>query len=185
MREVRVSSRYAKSILDLSIEKGTLEDVYKDMVLIKEACAESKDLMLLLKSPIIKSDKKEAILKEVFGSQVSQITLEFINIIIRKKREYLLEGVAINFEERYKAHKNILTATVTSAIPLPAATRDKVTKLVAETHSGDCELKEIVDPDIIGGLIITVGDRQIDESIKRKIADLDKEFSRNEYIKEI
>ncbi len=185
MREVRVSSRYAKSILDLAIEKNVLEDVHKDMVLIGDTCDNNKDLVLLLKSPIIKPDKKEAILREVFGSQVSDITMTFIDIIIRKKREYLLEGVAQSFEEKYRTYKDILTATVTSAIPLPSDTKDKVMKLVKETHDGDCELKELVDPDIIGGLIITIGDKQIDESIKRKIADLDKEFSRNEYIREI
>src|SRR5687767_14884464 len=97
MQGTKLASRYAKSILDLSLEKGELEKVYADMKLILTVCRENKDFSLMLKSPIIKPDKKGAIMNAVFGKNVSAITREFINIIVRKKREYALENIAGSF----------------------------------------------------------------------------------------
>lgn len=185
MREVKVSSRYAKSLLGLAVEKNKLEEVHNDMRMILEVCDDSRDLQILLKSPIIKTDKKEAILKELFRGKLSDITLTFVDIIIRKKREYLLTGIAEAFESQYKTYKNIQTVEVISAVALDKATQDKITSLVKEQHDGGIDLIQKVDPEIIGGLIIRIGDRQIDESIKRKLSDLERAFSKNEYIKEI
>lgn len=185
MRDIKVSSRYAKSLLDLAKEQNSVDAVYKDMVDVYQTCQSSKELVLLLKSPIVKSDKKKSILTAVFGDKLSKTGIAFINILITKKRESLLESVAASFIAQYKTLKNIQIAKVVSAIPLTNDLRDKVIALVKDAvKANEIEIEEKVDPEIIGGLIVRVGDKQVDESIKRKILDLEKVFSQNQYIKQ-
>ncbi|GAB4249903.1 MAG: hypothetical protein Kow0079_02800 [Vicingaceae bacterium] len=185
MRDIKVASRYAKSILDLSIELNQLEEVYKDMIFISNTCKESKDLSLLLKSPIIKADKKESILKAVFGEKIGKITASFITILTTKGRESLLAEIADYFIKLYKKHKNIETAQVISAIKLPDNIKNEIADLVKKhTNSDKVELNEVIDKEIIGGLILRLEDKQYDNSIIRKLNDLKAAFSDNLYIKE-
>src|ERR1044072_8445643 len=115
MKESRVSHRYAKSLLDLALEKGQLEAVSEDMRMILEAIRANHELSVLLKSPVVKTDKKQAILKAIFGGQIGVITSEFLDIITRKRREGELEGIAEAFVIQYRKHKQILTAVITTA----------------------------------------------------------------------
>ena len=184
MRDIKVASRYAKSLLSIAINEKALDEVYSDMQLINKVCNNNHDLELLLKSPIVKPDKKGAILTEIFENQVSKISNSFIAIILTKKREGLLPDIANAFVDAYKAHQNITTASVTSALPLTADQKTKVTDLLLGQGRENVELKEIVNPDIIGGLIVRIGDKQVDESIKRKLSNLEMEFDENLYVKE-
>ena len=185
MRDIKVASRYAKSLLKIAIDENTLEDLHKDMQLVNEVCAKNPDLVLLLKSPIVKTDKKRNIVDAVFEKQLSKIASTFISLIITKKREGLLSDIAASFIDIYKHHKNIKTATVTSAVQLSKTQKDSIiTILKATKETADVDLKEVVDPKIIGGMILRVGDKQIDESIKRKLMNLEMEFEKNPYIKD-
>ncbi len=182
MRDIKVASRYAKSLLGIVLEQNALEPIYKDMMLINQTCNASRDLIVLLKSPIIKTDKKLAILNELF-SGINQISKSFISIIASKKREGILEDIAAAFIDAYKVHKNIKTVFVTTAIALTESQKKKIADLVNKDNS-TIELKEIINPEIIGGMILRVGDTQVDESIKRKLTNLEMEFDDNPYIKE-
>ena len=173
----RVASRYAKSLLTLALEQGELENAYNDMKLVSETCDSSKDISLLLQSPIVKPDKKTEILKEIFASRLSKLSLSFIDIIIRKRRENYLEAIAREFLHQYKSHKNILTAIVTSAVGLDDKIRSEIMKIVRDSANAEVELVEKADNDLIGGLILRIGDKQIDASIQRKLLNLRKVFS--------
>jgi len=179
----KVSARYAKSLLDLSIDKGLLEKVYLDMKLIATTCKASNDIQLLLKSPIVKSDKKLVVLNEIFNNKIEQLTLDFIRILTRKKRESFLASIADAFIEQYKEHKSILTAIVTTAQGLDDELRKKVYEVVKKSYDSEIELIEKVDKSIIGGFIIRVGDKQDDTSISRKLKSLYRAFNENPYIK--
>lgn len=184
MRDIKVASRYAKSLLGIAVEQNNLEEVHNDMQMINKVCADNKELTLLLKSPIVNSDKKETILSEIFGKKISQISSTFISIILNKRRENILPAIAEAFIFIYKEHKNITTATVTTAIALTDAQKKAVVKLLNDQGKENVELKEIVNGEIIGGMILRVGDKQVDESIKRKLTNLEMEFDENPYIKE-
>jgi len=182
MKGNRVASRYAKSLLSLADEQGQLEAVYADMSLVAQACGDSRDLVLLLKSPIVKPDKKAAILNEVFGGRLGDLATGFIKIITSKKREYLLESIANEFLLQYKAFKGITIAELTSAVQLDEAQKQKILNLVGA--SGEIEVVEKIDPELIGGFIVRVGDKQVDTSVSRTITSLKKEFDKNLYVAE-
>ncbi len=185
MIDIRVSSRYAKSLLSLAVENNCLEEVAKDMRLIEKVVSENKPLSLLLKSPIIKTDKKISILSEIFEKNISVLSFSFIKIIVRKKREVILHNITTSFAAQYNVLKHIDTAYITTAIPIDENLRKSVIASIKNTiNNANLELVEKVDPSIIGGMILRVGDKQIDESIRRKINELQKEFSKNPYIKE-
>src|SRR5690606_35669273 len=134
------------------------EEVNNDMLLISETIANNRDLGLLLKSPIVKTDQKLNILDKIFGKHISEISSKFIKILANKRREILLEMIASEFYNQYKINQNIVTARVVSAIPLDDKLRDKIMKLIKSSGGSGVDLKEIVDPNIIGGLVVRVGD---------------------------
>ena len=86
----RAASRYAKSLIELSLEKGELEKVFADMQLIQSVCKDSRDFVTLLQSPVVKADAKEKILKAIFADKVSSITINFLIVIAHKRREAIL-----------------------------------------------------------------------------------------------
>src|ERR1700754_2432951 len=113
----RVASRYVKSLLDLAVSQSSLEKVHEDMQLFSATIDKSRDLELMLKSPVIKHDKKNAILAAVFKSKVTPLTMAFIDILTKKNREPLLTEIANEFHNAYNAHKGIGKASVTTTVP--------------------------------------------------------------------
>ena len=184
MQGTRATSRYAKSLGDLAHEQGSLEKVYADMILIHKTCAANHDLSVLLKSPIVKTDKKQAILKEIFAGKISKLTELFILLITSKRREALLESVAEAFVEQYKVRKNILTAVITTASGLDEDLRKKVLQLVKNSANSEVELIEKTNEQLLGGFVLQVGDRRVDASIAKQIRKLAMDFSENPYVKE-
>lgn len=185
MSDYRVASRYAKSLLELAEEKGVLENIYSDMKQFSKVCKDSREFVLMLSNPIIKHDKKNAILKGIFKGKVHDITLALFDIITRKNRESILPELAKAFLAQYNVRKGIEEAKVTTAVALSDDLRKEMITLVKKiSGKNEVELQEVVDKDMIGGYILKVGDRQIDDSLRSKIKDLEYNFSQNPYIKE-
>ena len=184
MGKSRATIRYAKALFQLAVEQDILEQSYQDMELLDAVCKESKELLLLLKSPIVKTDKKLKILEELFGSKINKVTMSFINIITTKKRESLLALVARSFIGLYKVHNKIETATVISAIPLDEALRAEVINFIEKQADKKVELTEKIDEGIIGGTIIRMGDKQLDASVSREISELRQLFNKNLYLQD-
>lgn len=185
MKEVRVAQRYAKSLISLALERDVLEQVKDDMQTIKSVCEESRDFSNMLKSPIVKPDKKKTILNEIFSKEVSELSMMFINIVTEKKRESMLGAIAESFIMLYNESKNIVTASVTTAA---AITDDIRTQVLAQLKSvvGDANIKveERVNKSLIGGFVLRVGDREFNASVSNKLQKLKREFLSNPYIKE-
>lgn len=184
MKQTRATLRYAKSLFSLAIEQDILEQCKEDMQFVADICVRSKDLSLLLRSPIIKTDQKTTIFKEVFYDKLNEVSVRFINIITNKRRESLLEGIANSFITLYRAHKNIESATVTTAFPLDETLRKEVTEFIKTQGQKEVDLTEKVDEKIIGGTVIRMGDKQLDASVKKTITELKQTFSKNLYIKD-
>ena len=176
-----VATRYAKSLLQLANEKGQLEKVYADMQLVESVCEQNREFTNFLNSPIIKTDKKVAVVKEVFAGKVSDITAGFLTILTQKRRELYMKHIATEFVAQYKHHKNILTAVITSAVGIDSTVKAKVLELVKQTTKGEVELIEKVDKNLIGGFVLTIGDKQVDASVSRKLNDLRKTFTGNTF----
>lgn len=185
MGQSKVAIRYAKSLLDLARERGAVDGAQEDMEIVASAYDESRDLQLLLQSPIIKADKKLDILKQIFGSRLGPVSMAFIEIITKKGREGLIGQIAKACVRMAKEQKHIYGASVTSASPLDDASRQKVLDIVKQLKTGTIELEEKVNPELIGGFQLRVGDQMIDASVLAQIRALNREFSENPYISEL
>jgi F-type H+-transporting ATPase subunit delta len=185
MSDITVASRYAKSLFQLSLEKGALEEVHSDMLTFTQTVDSNRDFSLMLKSPVISHFKKWAILKAIFGEKFHHFTLALLEIACKKNRESVLHAVAKEFHRLFIVYKGIQKATITTAAPLDDELRKKVLEVV-KSISGktEVELIENIDPDIIGGYVLRVDDRQLDESLSGKLTLLRQEFNKNPYIKE-
>ena len=102
MPNPRLASRYAKSLIDLAIEKGQLEKVIADMKWLQSVCKTNRDFVNLLRSPIIKPDTKKKILDAVTGRTVSEMTTAFTNLLVTKGRESFLPEISEAFVDAYK-----------------------------------------------------------------------------------
>jgi F-type H+-transporting ATPase subunit delta len=185
MKGTRAASRYAKSLLGLAVEQGSLEAIKQDMDLIVNVCQSSRDLVVLLKSPLVKSDKKLSILNEIFAGKISGLTFRFIEIITNNRRESILLVIATSFQQQYREHKKILKAVVTTAVGIDDNLRSKVLDLLKKQADGEVELVEKVNKDLIGGFVLTYNDNQVDASVSAQLAKLRQSFSENAYISEV
>jgi F-type H+-transporting ATPase subunit delta len=184
MKQSRSTIRYAKALLQLSIEQKTLEESYNDMALLDGICSQSKELSLLLKSPIIKTDHKLKIFDLLFTNKISKLSMSFLNIIVVKKRESLLQGIAKSFVNLYKTHNNIETATISTVVKISEDLKNKVISYIKTQTNNKVELKEVIDQNIIGGAIIRMGDKQLDASIATEISELRQTFNKNLYLQD-
>ncbi len=185
MSGIRIASRYAKSLLNLCNERGVLDAAQADMKLLEVAMDGNRDLRVMLSSPVVKADKKIEILHMIFKDKLSEITMAFITLLAKKGREGLLHEVAESFNLQVNIFKGISEALVTSAVPLDASSRQRILDAAIKLAGTKVELKEKVDPALIGGFILKVGDKQVDTSLVSRLKLLRREFADNPYIPEI
>lgn len=177
----RAAIRYAKAILNLAKNDGSDAAVYNDMQLMEATIQDSSDLKTLLKSPIIKLSDKVTALEAIFGSKVNNYSLGLIKLLAKNKRLDILEAVANDYQIIYDHLKSIDVAVVTTAIPLTAALEAKVKEKVKELTGHETSLSNEVNPNIIGGFILRVGDLQYDASIAKSLRELEKSFDDSHY----
>ena len=181
----KIAQRYAKAVLDLAIENKELETVYKDINAFDKALGSNRDLKLLLKSPIVNTDKKQTILQRIFGDGFHKITNSFLDIIVRKRREFYLPEIFDAFIAQYRNHKGMVTAELVSAVAVDDALVEKV-KAIVRKHTGKSQviLSTSVDASIVGGFILKFEDELFDSSIAHKLESLKKGFEKNKYVRE-
>ncbi len=172
MSELRISSRYAKSLFDLAIEQNVLEAVHDDMKLFAVTSEANPSLGNVLKSPIIDGDKKMAVLNGIFSKHFNALTGIFLNTLIKKRRENYLLGIAQEFMSFYKEKKNIVIAKVTTATMISDEARKQIKANLEKQTGKTIELETKVDPSIIGGIKIQVGDKLFDDSVARQLNNL-------------
>lgn len=177
MKGTKAAARYAKALLDLAIENNKVDQVAADMKYIGEVSAETKEFALFLNSPIVKSDKKIAILKEIFG-QFEEITARFVDLVAKNRREALLPEIAHSFNSQVKEYKGIVPITLFSAVPLADDTKKAILDRISATVKGQLEVTEKIDKDLIGGFVVRMGDTQIDASVSRQFNNLKQRLTR-------
>lgn len=182
MSSYRIASRYAKSLIDLATEQGKLDKVVEDMTYFIEV-SKLRDIELLLKSPIITSDRKGKVLDAILGEKVDQLTKAFLHIILKKGRESYLRDIAEEVIRQYRVIRGISIVHIVAAETIaPEALEAIKQKLIDSklTHT-NIEFRTSVDKDLIGGFVISFEDKLYDASVKHQLDLLRKEFSSKEY----
>jgi F-type H+-transporting ATPase subunit delta len=177
MSELTVAARYAKALMDLSVEQNDLEEAKNDMVLFHHTLRVNPELKAVLANPIVSHQKKIRILDEVFAKKVNKTSIAFFKLMINKSRGEVLYTTAAEFVNLYDIKKNIIKATVVSATALSDANKKKMIADIETATGCTVILDAKVDANLIGGFVLTVGDRQVDTSIANDLGKLKKEFA--------
>lgn len=176
MSEFKVASRYAKSLIDLAQEQGNLDEIKVEMEQFMEVLKSNSELLAVLRNPIIKQDKKINILDGVFHGKLNPLVVSFFHLLIKKGRGEVLFSTSQEFIREYNEVKGIVKATVTSAAPMSETNLGTLRDQISKQINATIILENKVDPALIGGFIVTVGDRQIDTSILGKLNKLERHF---------
>lgn len=172
----RAAIRYAKAIIETAIANGTTDNVNEDMKSIVAAVSSSVELKEFLSSPVISSEMKKNALAEVFAS-VQPETGSLFRLLQENKRFEILGAIAQEFNGLYDDLNGVEIAKVTTAIPMTAELEAKVLEKVASISDKKVTIENIVDPAIIGGFILRIGDKQYNASVASRLQDLKREFS--------
>jgi len=172
----RAAIRYAKAIIETAISNGTTDKVNEDMKSIAVTVSSNAELKDFLSSPITTSEVKMNALAEIFGS-VQGETKSLFRLLQENKRFEILGEIAQQFNALYDDLKGVEVAKVTTAFPMTAELEAKVLAKVASISDKKVTLENIVDPAIIGGFILRVGDKQYNASVANRLQELKREFS--------
>jgi len=183
MSESRIHSRYAKALFDLAVEKQLHDLVFDDMKFILKVCFQNRDFNALLSSPIVETKKKKIIVDEIFAKHIQPLTISFFYQLIKNRRESLIRGISISYIKRYKESKGILTANIQTASELSDEYLYQLIEILEKQTGKKIEIVQEVKPELIGGFIVTIDDKQLDKSIFSKLQRLRKEFNENMYEK--
>ncbi len=186
MPNPRLAHRYAKSLIDLSIEKNQLETTIADMKFLQSICRSNKDFVQVLQSPIINSTTKNKIVEAVTKTRVSELTNLFVNLLINKSREGDLPEIADSFVQQYNDIKGIHQVKLTTAVAISDDLKNSIaTKAATEAGLGKVEIETKVDEDLIGGFVLEFNNNLVDASIARDLRDIKTQFSKNIYVNSI
>lgn len=186
MRQFKVAKRYANALFTIAVEKQQVEEVKKDMDLIRGT--KNAEMKRVFQSPVITPDKKINIFKAVFEKSLSPVTLAFFNLIFSKGRAIAIDDIHWAFEEQYREFKGIQMVHLTTADPVTPALKEEIRLKVQNLQrfkNKTVLMTDSVDPTLVGGFVLKLGDQLFDASVRTDLAAIKKQFVENMYIHNI
>jgi F-type H+-transporting ATPase subunit delta len=173
-----LARRYATAIFQLATEAGEIAGVGRDLHAFVDTLAADADVRRFFNSPVIDRAEKSAVIGQAFAA-LHEVTLHAILLLIRKRREALAPEIVAQFDILERQARGAQTLNVTSARPLSKADLDALVAKLAATYKTPFDVTQSVDPDLIGGVRITMGDKLIDGTIAGRLDDLARMLSTN------
>ena len=172
-----VSKTYGDALFELAIEENRIDELFEEVISLKSVLEENPDFSKLMNHPKVDKEEKRAVCESIFKGRVSDDIMGFLEIIITNNRYSEIFGVLDYFIKQVKEFKRIGTAYITTPLPLDDNQKASVEKKLLETTSySSMEMNYIIDESLIGGMVIRIGDKVVDSSIKTKLNDLSKEL---------
>ncbi len=172
-----ISKTYGDALFELAVEKNKVDVLLEEIEQLKQVLSENEEFGRLMNHPRIIKEEKIQVVKDVFEGRVSEEILGFLTIVITKDRYRDIDAIIDYFIAEVKRYKGIGIATVTTAVPLREEQRKKIEqKLLETTHYTKMEMHYDVDGSLIGGMVVRIGDRVVDSSVRTKLSELQKEL---------
>lgn len=174
-----VAKTYGTALFDLSLEQNNLDEIYNQANVVLDVLSNNEEMMKILKTPQISKENKIKVIEECFKNKVNDSLVGLMVVIITKSRYNDLKDSLGYFIKKVKENKQIAVAFITSAVILNDTQKDLVEKtLLEKTKKSSIEMNFIIDKSIIGGMIIRIGDRVVDNSIKGKMNTLTNQLTK-------
>jgi F-type H+-transporting ATPase subunit delta len=165
----KAAKRYASALLSLAVESKQVEAVLKDVESIASTIATSRELLLFLRSPIIRRDRKRATLKAVFEGRLTTLTMAFLDQLCKRNRESDLQSICVSFKDQFDAWAGIERVTVTSAFPLESKQIESVKASLKTFVNRNIVINQVIDDQLIGGIQIKIADTVYDGSVRAQL----------------
>lgn len=176
MSSTRAAIRYAKAILDMATTSSAANEVSQDMTLIANTIKENKELEAFIANPTLKNEVKNSALSEVFAS-TNKVTKGLFQLLFENKRFELLNAIAVEYNKLFDEANGVQVAKVTTAVAITPELEKKVMEKIATFSNKKITINNIVDPSIIGGFILRIGDQQYNASVANRLQVLKRELS--------
>lgn len=176
MHTSKAARRYASALLDIAKEQDKVESILEDVTFIHNTLEGSRDLVLFLKSPIIKFDDKTEALESIFSKKLGDITNRFIKLLARKNRVNLLDQITEAFIEAYKKYAGIITIEIFVARELNESQKDALHESLEELTQKSVDMNINIDESLKGGMAVRIDDTVIDGTVKHKLEMLEQSF---------
>ena len=176
MNQGIISTRYAKALMKVGIENQCLDALKDDMELIGATISENELFRQVLDNPVIKTDQKRKVMNELLEKRVHPLTINFINIIIHNRREFMLADIVRDFIDHFEKEKGIKRARVVSAAGMDDQSKQMLQQQLNALFKADVQMIADVNPNLIGGFIFRVGDQQYDASLSSGLEKIRKQM---------
>ncbi len=175
----KAAKRYVKAFFEWTKSEGNLEEAAKDMMQSEQIMTQNPDLVRFLKNPTIGNKQKLDILKKIFGEKWSSATWKLVDLLAAKDRLDILDEIVVRFGQLYKRLLGTVEAELITATPVNDDIQQAFLEKVKEiTGQSKVHLLNKVEPEIIGGYILKIGDLRIDDSIRGKLNQIKAQFQR-------
>jgi F-type H+-transporting ATPase subunit delta len=169
MKDTRVAKRYAAALFEVAKRDGILDAVAQDLSLVERSLEHQPLLRTVLAQPLVTEERKGKMVADVFSDNITATSLNFLKLLVRKRRADLVQETIDEFRLLLAEHLNIVDATARTAIALTAAQVDGLTKSLEKLTGKRVNLKAEVDPAMIGGVVVRIGDNIIDGSVRGRL----------------
>lgn len=168
-----VADRYARSLHELAAEAGKVDAVEAALGDFETLISESAELKRLIESPVFSADEQAAAMDAILAkAKMEPLASNFMHVVARNRRLFALPAMIRAFRDIAARERGEVTAEVTSAAELNATQEKQLKATLKEVAGKDVKLSVTIDPSILGGLIVKLGSRQIDTSLKTKLSSL-------------
>ncbi len=182
IKSIKISRKYSNALFNLAVENNNNDKIYDDLIFVVETINTNIELKNFLFSPIIKNEDKKDVLQKLFSIHINKTTLDFLYLLIDENRLNFIEGILNQFSELYNNSKNIVKPLIISAIDLNENQKQRLVEKLEKKLEKKVLPEYQIKPEIVGGLIIEIGDKTIDCSIKTKFNNMKKELTKgNKY----
>lgn len=169
MNQSKIAIRYARAVFQTAVEAGAVEKVKEDFGILEHFMTTEPLFQHLLTSPLVSSQQKNTVFTNSFREHFSPISVEFLKLISRNRREAHLDAVIRNFYDLYKKYKGLLTVELQSVSPISEDLKKKIREVVQDRFHKEVQFREFVNPELIGGFIMQVEDFQYDASVSSQL----------------
>ena len=172
-----VSRRYAQALTEEAQKAGSLDAVDADVALLTETLDGSRELRLALTSPVVPHAKKEAVLQSLFGDKLSDLSLRFLRLLVQNQRNGQIPSILNAYRALRDERTGTVEATVRTAKPMSAEERDRLQTALEARADATVRMRVEIDPALIGGLVVRVGDTVYDRSVRHQLETLREQFA--------
>jgi len=169
-----VSKRYALALFEAGLELNKIHVFKDDLLKVSSALEMEEGLKKVLFHPKVKKDEKKSLINSIFGKLVCEEILNFLYVLIDKRREKLLLQIKKEFEKLYNEHENTIDVVAITSVEMDGQLKEKLRLALENKFNKKVNLENVVDKEIIGGVLLKVGNKVIDGTIKGQLMEIEK-----------